>query len=279
MKKFMSGLFSILLIISYVGAFIMHLYTSWLCNLAFGAFWGIITFLTPPFSDLIMAGIIIQENGIINPFIIEWAAVLCLYIVPMFTFERSNDKSLAPKTRYCRRCGSQLDQNHKCSGCGKQYFNFFRSFREGIRKRINALSVSLIIAVCIIIPVAAALNSQLVSQNAKIESMQKELEKAKETETIVTQMKEDRKNTNIEIRKLYEQIDSLDKKSKFLDFYVGITTETGTKFHKYGCPLLDENQYAGVGSTKFLIEIAGYEPCAVCHTQEEINLYSHSSNK
>ena len=176
-KKFLTTLLSILIIISYVGALLMHLYTSWLCNLAFGTFWAVIAFLTPPISDLIMCGVVIQQNGVFNPFTIEWVVAILLYTVPMLVLEYGGAEQPTPKVTFCKKCGSQLDSDRKCTGCGKQYFNNFKSFRKGIKSRINILSVSCIAIICVMGVVISAANTQLTIERDNLASLNSELEK------------------------------------------------------------------------------------------------------
>ena len=216
----------------------MHLYTSWLCNLAFGTFWAVIAFLTPPISDLIMCGVVIQQNGIFNPFIIEWVVVILLYTVPMLVLEHGGAKQIVHKVTFCRRCGSQLDDDRKCTGCGKQYFNNFKSFRKGIKSKFNVLSILCIVIICILTATISVQNSQIVNGKEKIALLENNIEKS---DTRIKKMNKEKSHSDAEIARLINQLSDLNKKSKFFDAFVGITTESGTKFHKYDCNLINSN--------------------------------------
>lgn len=52
LKKFSAGVGVIALWIGFAGLVAFHLYTAWLINKEWGAFWGIMAFGSPPFGDV-----------------------------------------------------------------------------------------------------------------------------------------------------------------------------------------------------------------------------------
>jgi hypothetical protein len=68
-RTFRNGVAIILMFGGYFGVIAWHVYMSWMVNDVNGPFWGILAFLTPPFSDLIMLGASIYFVGLFTMFV------------------------------------------------------------------------------------------------------------------------------------------------------------------------------------------------------------------
>lgn len=147
-----------------------------------------------------------------------------------------------PKETFCKKCGGKINDDKKCTKCGKQYFKITINF-------IIALCLSLIIVV---------LGTLFGFQIKKSLDLENKIQKiSKEKDTLSAQVAEYKD-------KYYDELfDRIDKES-FMDNYVVIVCNDGTKkYHKYGCEDLNLSSFwvyntdAAVGD--------GYIMCKKCN--------------
>lgn len=154
------------------------------------------------------------------------------------------------KTKYCRRCGSLIDNKTKvCTGCGKQYFRGFRFTKFSITVIALALVIATVSTLCVL---------QYVS--------------TQELTYEINDLKKQVKNKQSTIDSLEDRVDSLQSQVRdnselvdFVDRYVVFVEDNGTKYyHKYGCVFLWDNEPFWA----FNIDAAkdnGYRRCPLCH--------------
>jgi hypothetical protein len=89
-KTTLSVAFGIFGTVAYGGSFAFHLYTAWMANNEYGAFWGIVVFLTPPISDCYWIGKMISRMGVFNLYVACAAAVLISYCTLIFLVKKQH---------------------------------------------------------------------------------------------------------------------------------------------------------------------------------------------
>lgn len=146
------------------------------------------------------------------------------------------------KRRFCKFCGSEIDQNtKKCTGCGKQFFLLKRIYK-------NAALIILIVLNIIIITLFVFLDIEYRDTKELLEINRDAVQKHLST-----------------IKELNDENFDLSKKADFLDEHICFTTKTdsGYRYHKYGCYHLDNRD-----TYYWFIEDArreGYTACLDCY--------------
>lgn len=147
------------------------------------------------------------------------------------------------KTVFCKKCGNKLDDNKKCTSCGKQYFYSMRIIRS--IKQISFSKKNIIIFVIIMLLFCSVgfniyqyintnlstqeLNNQISNLNSAIESKDKTIDNWKTQYNSQENIIEDQNNTIEELEekiKSYEKVDSYRGESDI----VGEETDTKRTF-------------------------------------------------
>ena len=146
------------------------------------------------------------------------------------------------KNTYCKLCGNEIDnKTRKCSGCGKQYFH--------LSKRVYIIALVSIIAVGLI----GANLYQYIENNQTIELLNKNLDS----------MSDNRDEFMAKNDALSSELFSKERELAFWDKSAVIVTESGKKYHHYGCYHLNGCSSIWI----YNIEAAksrGYTPCLDC---------------
>lgn len=155
------------------------------------------------------------------------------------TIESDNSNK---KETFCKKCGNLLNDDKKCTSCGKQYFKITINF-------IIILILSLIIVV-----LGTLLGFQI-KNNLDLENKIQKVDKEKNTLSAqVTEYK----------NKYYDILFDRVGKESFMDEHVVIVCNDGTKkYHKYGCEDLNLS-YFWVYNTEAAID-EGYKMCKKCN--------------
>lgn len=141
---------------------------------------------------------------------------------------------------YCQKCGNEIPDNSVfCDVCGEKVFSQQETPKSPKKKRSNAVIVlSAFLAVAL---TGCGVLGYIV---------------AKQTSEIASR--------DMTIHNYQDRLDDYRPKANFLDYYVVIVGNNGTKtYHKYGCVLLDTTN----GYWAFNPEAArdnGYKPCSIC---------------
>ncbi len=138
------------------------------------------------------------------------------------------------KNTYCKKCGGLIgNKTKKCDGCGKQYFHF--SSRTFIVIAIAVVAIALI-----------GLNAyQYIVNKQKVEQLEYRFQS----------IKSDKDNYLEELILAREEI-------AFWDSNVVICTQSGEKYHKYGCSHLVDRDYFVCTAEE--AKRRGYLPCLDC---------------
>lgn len=147
----------------------------------------------------------------------------------------SNKK--APKTRYCKMCGSLIDsETKKCTSCGKQFFKLPKLNKTVLLVIICSVLLGLNIFQCIQL---TQTKTTIVTQNKTIQKQEEKL--AGKT------------NWNISGR----------TKTSFMNEYIVIINDREKTYHKFGCKYLRRSSFLAynVANAKAL----GYRACSSCN--------------
>jgi hypothetical protein len=90
MKTAFAGIGVLLLIVGGFGFLGFHLYTSWLANKEFGAFWGMVVFSSPPVGDLYWVVHTIAREGLFCAYTYALAAIFAAVGAGQLLLERSD---------------------------------------------------------------------------------------------------------------------------------------------------------------------------------------------
>lgn len=156
------------------------------------------------------------------------------------------------KKQFCRYCGNSIDaETRKCTGCGKQYF-------KGIKAKARTFLVLALI--CIV-----ALSSVCVYLYDKTESMQKEIDKQKETINSLTIVNDYKQSSIEELREdATNAWDAYAELAELASDHVAFVGDDGTRvYHQYRC-----FKFYSSGFYVYTIATAqslGYEECPYCH--------------
>lgn len=154
---------------------------------------------------------------------------------------RKPKKIKTPKTKYCGRCGSIVDNESKvCTGCGKKFF-------KGIR--FNKFSITVII-LSLVLATSVIVN---ICQYSEIDYL------SWREEYLEYQVS----NLNDEISNL--KLDNLTDgwALEFYEEYAVLVNENSKKYHKYGCDDFDESSFRIYNINA--AEQQGYYACPKCH--------------
>lgn len=162
------------------------------------------------------------------------------------TMSKKEKKS---KTKYCSRCGSEIDNQTKiCPGCGKKYF-------RGIK--INRFSITVTVFILIIL---TSITLNIIQYN--------EIDYLSGRETYLQNKVE---NLEDEVLDLEDEVSDLKDekwdnwvKLRFFDNYAEIVGDDGTDvYHKYGCSRLDTSDGFWIYNTEAVKN--QYSKCPYCH--------------
>lgn len=132
------------------------------------------------------------------------------------------------KKRYCKFCGNEIEPStKKCTGCGKQYFNFKKMIRR------IAPAVLIISLICNVI-----LSVMLYQNHEQIIELDDELQAQ------------------------YEKAEDNEEKAQYLDNNIVFTTASGESYHSYGCQYI-QGRYKFIWFIADAVR-EGYKPCSVC---------------
>lgn len=143
-------------------------------------------------------------------------------------------KNTKSSIRYCKHCGGEIDQNKKCTKCGKKYFHL-NSF-----KLLAAFALLITISFGISINTLIQQKSLLDSQAQAIDSIQVELQNTQSELNNLT-IKYD-----AEIDQALELFEIIDIANELIRFYVNnavIVTENDGYFHRYGCSHISDSPF------------------------------------
>lgn len=150
---------------------------------------------------------------------------------------------------YCKKCGSELDNTKKCTGCGKKYFKF---------KISHFIMFLLVIIIFLESYTIFRLNNNIVNLSFEFETTKKALEQEKEN--------------HMETRKKYiDTAFSKDEEAMFWSEHAVIVSNNGTKkYHYYGCEDLMLNSFWIYNTDA--AEGQGYTLCSKCYLRTKNNL-------
>lgn len=175
-------------------------------------------------------------------------------------------------TRYCKYCGSIIDDDKKCTGCGKQYFRF-PHLRNLKFSHIMCISLILLLSyfcyseAITIISMSNEYNNLYTSYSemeTKFNDLcEKNADKNKKYEILRVDYH------NLEIKYDHEKNESkkliqYKNTALFWDEYGAITLANDNKYHTFSCSKVQNSD------TQYLCTIwdakdMGYTPCPDCH--------------
>lgn len=161
-------------------------------------------------------------------------------------------------SRFCKRCGSQIDpETKKCTGCGKQY----PYFSEKLFWRVFTPVICIVLAIVIILQYN---NNQLWinAYNDQQDRITKQAQKIEDQEDTISIYESDINDKLSKISALEQGNEELRDKTNFMDYYIVIVGADEKYYHKYGCPRLNKSTFLA-----FNIDAAkgeGYKPCPYC---------------
>lgn len=179
--------------------------------------------------------------------------------VKTLTMQNEKPHTVRQASRFCKRCGSQIDpETKKCTGCGKQY----PYFNEKLFWRVFTPVICIVLAVVIILQYnnnqlwINAYNEQL----DKLDDLQKTIDIQVDK---ISELKEDVDSKSSIIYSYQGQVEALQAKANALDWYAVFIGKGSNIYHKYDCSHL----ITGGGLLVFNSENAkaqGYKPCPYC---------------
>lgn len=159
---------------------------------------------------------------------------------------QSSDEADVPKKenkkrKFCSRCGSEIDINKVCTGCGKKYF-------KGIKLNKNS-----VIAIILILALVSSIAINIIQKN---ENTLLTAEKTALEETV--------EGLEEEISGLEIELQNHENLEDFIDDYVVFVEDDGTElYHKYECERFVGNEFWVYNFDAAQDE--GYRACPVCH--------------
>lgn len=154
------------------------------------------------------------------------------------------------KKIYCKKCGSELDNNKKCTGCGKKYFKF------NLRVFLLALFILLLISIISFEAYYIYVHKQdLTIQENNFATQKENLEKEND-EMLKTLQK-------------YIQygLDTSDELLFWHEHAVIVSNNATKKYHNYGCEDLMLNSFWIYNVQA--AEGEGYTMCKKCYEKEQ----------
>lgn len=174
------------------------------------------------------------------------------------------------KTIYCKHCGSVLDENKKCTGCGKQYFKIPKI-------KLKTLSMAtLFIIICFLgymcfslYQKAEILESDLIAMTEERDSFKRSHKEQTEMYEILlseyTEIKNAQSKSLEAIKTLREERNNYKDIADYWNKYGAITVDSDKKcYHTYSCFKIQNSPQYYV-DTKWDSENMGYKPCPYCH--------------
>lgn len=151
---------------------------------------------------------------------------------------------------YCKKCGSELDVNKKCTKCGKQYFKF--------NLRVFLLIFFIILLISIIC-----------FETYYIYIHQQDIKKLENNFATQTENLEKEKDEMLKTLQKYIQygLDTCDELLFWHDNAVIVSNNATKKYHNYGCEDLMLNSF-WIYNTK-AAEEKGYTMCKKCYDKEQ----------
>lgn len=180
--------------------------------------------------------------------------------------EEGKKVSKTPKEEmkiYCKKCGSTLDEEKKCTGCGKQYFSLKRIFK----KTKSILFVFSLIGNVLLVVYGYSTNEKYMQEKEAFSAQSKKVtELSQEKSDLgkkVTELKVQIKRLEESGRTKQIKISQLTSATNFFDEHAGIVTVGGSVYHKYDCHHWKDSDIY-IYNTE-LAEYKGYRACYDCH--------------
>lgn len=173
---------------------------------------------------------------------------------------KQTTKQYSKKTRYCKECGSLVDNNtKKCTGCGKQYF-------KGIRVSKAAVTIILLV---FLLGYSIYGNLSQITLNSELRAKNAELQAQIETlhDTIEKQSTQSQKSANTISSQDAELLDEFKN-------YVVICDLNDKLYHSPDCSALIRIQRKYVNAEYFYTDIDrisqyGCAPCPDCRSEQK----------
>lgn len=193
---------------------------------------------------------------------------LCAYY-DIHIFKKKEKKASAPKSRFCKHCGSPIDPaTKKCTGCGKQYFRL--PSRKGSSLVWKVVAVLSVIAVCLCIYRITQLETRLSDMQSLVTEQEAKIaELSKTGESLQKRIAE--KSSKVasltgDINTLKRKNEKMEKVYDFCNDHVVVVSDDGTrKYHKIQCIYFDDSCFWA-----YNLEAAqqqGYKPCSFCFSR------------
>jgi len=189
-----------------------------------------------------------------------------------FLLTNTGPKPIKPE--FCRRCGSELSEHRKCTGCGQQYFSLHRILKE---KPVIPTLLAVVATVFLVLSISLnarvqELNTQLEEMQATIAEQRQEINSQKTELAILSATKRSLEKQRDRAYKEYESyirnvnalIDEILPKATFMDENIALVTENGTKYHRLNCHHIQNADVFYIYTVK-QAEWNGYQPCKECH--------------
>ena len=148
---------------------------------------------------------------------------------------------------FCQKCGNEIPDNSVfCDVCGEKVSPHQETPKSPKKKRSNAvivLSVFLVVALagCGVLGYIAIRKANLVAFKSEVI-----------------------KNKNNSMDYYENEVDLLRERAEFLDNYVVIVGDNGSKYyHKYECGLWRSGESIGIYNEEAARQ-DGYKPCSIC---------------
>lgn len=158
------------------------------------------------------------------------------------------------KIEYCRNCGSCLDSNRRCTGCGKQYFHI----KKGFLLKLYAVVVTLVLVGTIY------QNSWNVKNTYDWINLYQEAQMRSDSMTLRLEVLQ---NENDKLTKRCSNLQSAKYKAEsdldYLSAHAAFVTETGAKYHKYNCYHLSNSKSFWIYNVE-AAKSKGYTACSDC---------------
>lgn len=173
--------------------------------------------------------------------------------------ESKKEKTI--KTRYCKYCGSIVDNKTKiCTGCGKKYFRWIR-----FTKILTVIALILVIIATSTLCVLQYVNTQNLKE--KISDLENEnqylLKENGKKEVTINSLQMEIDDLNDENLELLKKNWYNSSELEFYEEHAVMVNENSEKYHKYGCADFDQS-YFGVYDVE-LAKLMGYSACPKCH--------------
>ena len=150
--------------------------------------------------------------------------------------------SKTTKKVYCKHCGNEIDdKTKKCIGCGTQYFRF--------SKRVFVIAVAGILAIGLI----GANVYQYIENKQTVKTLN---DKVNSELSLNADLRQQRDAESI-------KFGSKEIELAFWDKSAVIVTETGKKYHHYGCYHLNDCKSIWIYNIEAAVS-RGYTPCLDC---------------